>query len=247
MDRLAEKVARAWPPERVVFPIRDVEIRVSDATHPFFLAERDAIARNWREESAANPALYDGEMLLQSAVDISDAGVFATAHLVSFSTFLLWRKLRPRALGLHLFGLPLLVSSDGAVVAIRMGRHTANPGKVYCAAGSLDAHDIKDGFCDIEANMAREVGEETGLDLSSALAEPMLHALHVDSVVTVLRVYRFAQTADEMLDAIADHMKTETEPEIDGAVAIRDSDPARHAYAAFMPPVLRWFFQRGQA
>lgn len=247
MDMAADKMLRSWPPEGQVFPVRRVEIRVSDAAHPFFLAERDAIARNWREESAANPALYDGEMLLQSAVDISDDGVFAAAHLVSFSTFLLWRKRRPRASGLHLFGLPLLVSSDGAVVAIRMGPHTANPGKVYCAAGSLDAHDIQDGFCDVEANMAREVAEETGLDLSIALAEPVLHALHVDSVVTVLRVYRFAQTAEELLAAIAAHMETETEPEIDGAVAIRDSDPARHAYAAFMPPVLRWFFQRGQA
>ncbi len=247
MDMNADKMPRSWPPEGQVFPVRRVEIRVSDAAHPFSLAERDAIERNWREESAANPALYDGEMLLQSAVDISDAGVLATAHLVSFSTFLLWRKRRPRAGGLHLFGLPLLVSSDGAVVAIRMGRHTANPGKVYCAAGSLDAHDIQNGYCDVEANMAREVAEETGLDLSAALAEPVLHALHVDSVVTVLRVYRFAQTAQEMLAAIAAHMETETEPEIDGAVAIRDSDPARHAYAAFMPPVLRWFFQRGQA
>ena len=42
------------------------------------------------------------------------------------------------------------------------------------------------------------------------------------------------------------HMRTDTEQEIDGAVAIFDSDPARHPYAAFMPPVLAWFFDGPQ-
>lgn len=242
MMTLIPERTSSWPPEGETFPIRNIEIRVSAAPHPFALAEMDTAAENWRIESAANPALFDGQMLLQGEVTISEAGIVSTAHLVSFSSFLLWRKLRREGSGYHLFGLPLVVSSDGAVIAIRMAQHTANPGKVYCAAGSLDAHDIFDGICDLEANMAREVAEETGLDLSLAQADPSYHAVHVDRVITIFRPYRFDVPAAALLAAIERHMGTEAEPEIDGAVAIYDSDPSRHAYAAFMPSVLRWFF-----
>lgn len=235
-----------WPPEGQIFPIDGFEIRVSDAPHPFAAGREDAIRENWRAEIAANPALFDGRMLLQSDVSISRAGIFTTAHPVSFSTFLLWRKSRPDVIGHHLFGLPVIISSDGAVIAIRMSQHTANPGKVYCAAGSLDESDVIDGVCDLQANMAREVAEETGLDLGQAAADPRLHALHVDRIITVFRPYRFSATSEELLAVIDRHMRTDTEQEIDGAVAIFDSDPTRHPYAAFMPPVLAWIFGRRQ-
>lgn len=64
--------------------------------------------------------------------------------------------------GLHLFAYPVLETSDGALVAIRMGAHTANPGQVYFAAGSLEPEDVVDGRCDIEANMRREVRRRPG-------------------------------------------------------------------------------------
>lgn len=241
-----DETPAAWPPEGAIFPIEGFEIRVSRAPHPFSTGREGAILDNWRTEIAANPALFNGQMLLQGDVSISKAGIRTTAHPVSFSTFLLWRKSRPDVVGHHLFGLPVIVSSDGAVIAIRMAQHTANPGKVYCAAGSLDENDIVDGVCDLEANMAREVAEETGLDLRQAVADPGLHALHFDRIITIFRSYRFAATAEELLAVIDRHMRTDTEQEIDGAVAIFDSDPARHAYAAFMPPVLAWLFDRGQ-
>jgi hypothetical protein len=60
--------------------------------------------------------------------------------------------------------LPVIVSSDGAVIAIRMGQHTANPGRVYCRGGLAGSRTTwRDGYCDIDGNMAREVLEETGL------------------------------------------------------------------------------------
>ena len=241
-----DEMPAAWPPEGQIFPIERFEIRVSDAPHPFAAGREEAIRENWRAEIAANPALFDGRMLLQGDVSLSRAGIVTTAHPVSFSTFLLWRKSRPHVVGHHLFGLPVIVSSDGAIIAIRMAQHTANPGKVYCAAGSLDDNDVVDGVCDLEANMVREVAEETGLDLGQATADPRLHALHFDRIITIFRFYRFSATAEELLSAIDRHMRTDTEQEIDGAVAIFDSDPARHPYAAFMPPVLAWYFDRPQ-
>ncbi len=195
---------------------------------------------------AANPALYDGQMVLQSRITLSAGSVAATGHLVPFSTLLYWRKAKPAGGAAHLFSIPVLMSSDKAVIAIQMGAHTANAGKVYCAGGSLEAEDIVDGRCDPDLNMAREVMEETGISLQEATDISGFHALHGDGYVTLFRVYRFAEHAETLLARIAAHTATEEEPEIAGAVAIRDADPTRHHYAHFMPAMLAWLFQEGQ-
>ncbi|MBP1857333.1 NUDIX hydrolase [Rhizobium herbae] len=232
-----------WPLERAIFPVLRVDLRVVDGPHPYYRAEQTEIAANWDEEFAANPALYDGLMMLPRAVQIRDGVISGETHVVPYSTFLLWRKARPVASAIHLFSLPVIVSSDNAVIAIRMGKHTSNPGRVYCAAGSLDPGDIRDGICDLDGNMAREVLEETGLTLADARSVSGLHALHDRGVITVFRTYRFAETAAELIDRIGAHILVDPEPEIDEALAIRSSDPAEHLYLPFMPPILEWVFK----
>jgi len=138
------------------------------------------------------------------------------------------------------------ISSDGALIAIRMAPHTANPGQVYCAAGSMDESDIVDGHCDVEGNMRREVLEETGLDLNDAVAESGYYGTHVSRSVTLFRIFHFPWTADDMLRKIEAHMLISEEDEVDGAVAIRSADPAAHHYSPAMLPILAWFFGRGK-
>lgn len=233
-------------PEYAIFPVDHLELNVCADPHPLIASHGGEIRDNWAAEVAANPALYDGTMILQRRIVLSPGSVVATGHVVPFSTLLYWRKAKPPGGAAHLFSIPVLLSSDNAVIAIQMGAHTANPGKVYCAAGSLEAEDIVDGRCDADINMAREVMEETGLSLSDAAAVGGFHALHADDYVTLFRVYRFAETAETLLARIAAHTATEAEPEIAGAVAIRDADPGRHHYAHFMPPMLAWIFEGGQ-
>lgn len=231
-----------WPDEGVIFPVTSIDVRVSGAPHPYCLSHQTEVAANWEREVAANPALFDGRMLLMRKVEVTDSALSGECHIVPFSAFLLWRKTRPAGAALHLFGLPVIVSSDGAVIAIRMGQHTANPGRVYCAAGSLDPDDVRDGYCDIDGNMAREVLEETGLSLLDATRVSEFHGLHSQGIVTVFRVYHFSETAAELIELIDAHIVADPEPEIDAALAIRTADPGQHAYPAFMPPVLKWVF-----
>lgn len=242
MSQVTSNIA-AWPGERLIFPVGRIDIRVSHEPHPYFLSHRMEIAANWESEAAANPALFDGRMLLMRTVEIDDGAVSGECHIVPFSAFLLWRKTKPAGAALHLFGLPVIVSSDGAVIAIRMGQHTANPGRVYCAAGSLDPDDIRAGYCDIDGNMAREVLEETGLPLSEAKTVSGFHGLYDQDVVTLFRVYHFAETAAELIERIARHIAADPEPEIDAALAIRTADPGQHPYPSFMPAVLEWVFK----
>jgi 8-oxo-dGTP pyrophosphatase MutT (NUDIX family) len=241
MPQLTNNISE-WPDEGVIFPVTSVDVRVSDGPHPYFRSHTAEIAANWEKEVAANPALFDGRMLLMRSLEIRDGAISGECHTVPFSAFLLWRKTRPAGAAVHLFGLPVIVSSDGAVIAIRMGQHTANPGRVYCAAGSLDPDDIRDGYCDIDGNMAREVLEETGLSLLDATSVSGFHGWHGQDVVTLFRAYHFAETAAELIALIDAHIAADPEPEIDAALAIRTADPGQHAYPPFMPPVLEWVF-----
>jgi 8-oxo-dGTP pyrophosphatase MutT (NUDIX family) len=242
MKALLQEDTANWPPEQTVFPVGDIDLHVLEGDHPFHLLEADAARANWVTEIAANPALFDGRMVFQHRMAVGPDGISGEAYVVPFSTFLWWRKQTVREGGFHVFAFPVLVASDNALVAIRMGQHTANPGQVYFAAGSLDESDIVDGRCDIEGNMRREVLEETGLDLGDAFAEPGYHASHFRHSLTVFRLFRLAMTADELVARIEAHMPDAADQEIEGAVAIRSADPAAQPYNVSMLPILTWFF-----
>ncbi|MGO4831044.1 hypothetical protein AB4144_01905, partial [Rhizobiaceae sp. 2RAB30] len=59
--------------------------------------------------------------------------------------FMHWRRRPSNDSAQHAFAHAMLVSSDNALVAIRMGAHTASPGSVYFAAGSFEPKDFPGG------------------------------------------------------------------------------------------------------
>jgi 8-oxo-dGTP pyrophosphatase MutT (NUDIX family) len=233
-----------WPPERTVFPVAAIDLKVLPGEHPLHLQNSAAAEANWAREIAVNPMLFDGRMVLQHRLSVGPAGISGEAYIVPFSTFMWWRKQPVKAGGFHLFAYPVIASADGALVAIKMGEHTANPGSVYFAAGSLDDSDVVDGHCDPGANMLREVREETGLDLREALADGGYYAIHQDRWVTLFRLFRFLKTADELVADIERHMTDAEDKEIAGAVIIRSADPTAQPYHGSMVTILDWFFNR---
>lgn len=232
-------VLAGMPVDNSIFPVKSLRYSVLPGPHPLYVANEAAILENWAEEVKANPNLYNGQLVFQRSVRLSEGRLEGEGHLVPYATHLWWRKQKDRRGGSHAFGWAVPVSSDGAVIAIRMGPRTANPGMVYCAAGSLEREDIVDGAVNVHANMRRELLEETGLDLNHATADPGFYGMAADELIMVFRVYRFAQTAAEMLAGIRKHMRHDHEQEIEAALAITDSDPSAHRYSRFMPPILR--------
>ncbi|RKE84395.1 NUDIX hydrolase [Rhizobium sp. AG855] len=230
------------PMDGRVVPVRGLDLRVDDAPHPLELAHADAIAAHWRDEQAANPALYNGRLILQREMQVDNGFVRAVGHEASFACFLWWRKQTEQLGACHLFGYPVLVAGDGALVAIEMAPHTANAGQVYFAAGSLDPSDVIDGCCDLAGNMRREVLEETGLDLADAAADPVLYASYRPHKLTLLRVHRFAEPAESLVARIEHFARTVAEQEIARAVAIRSADRSANRYSPAMLPILDWYF-----
>jgi len=246
MKQMSMLETHGFPREGTIFPVSSFDLQVLEGNHPWVAENRAEIAANWEGEVTRNPALYDGRMVFQRELSFANGHIEGRAHMAPFSAFMYWRRLARRVGGFHLFALPLVISSDDALIAIRMAETTANPGRVYCAAGSMDAHDVVDGRCDLDLNMRREVLEETALDLQEAVRDIRAFATHAMNTVVVFRSFRFAMTAEAIVDRIARHIATETEPEITNAVAIRNADPSAHDYAFFMPSILTWLFEGGE-
>jgi len=229
-------------PRNVVFPADEVAIAVEPGPHPWEIGKADAIAANWRAETAANPYLFDGEVILLSRLVHEHRRISATCHPVRFSTFMHWRRCRPVAEAEHIFANAIPVSADNALVAIRMRAHTANAGKAYFSSGSFEPADFRDGQVDIQANMIREVREETGLDLTGRRGEAGFHAFSETSGTVIVRRFYLEETAEELAEKIRRFVAAQSDPEIEGPVIIRGAADLPDRLAPHMRPLIEWHF-----
>jgi len=231
-------------PRGRIVPVSQAMLRFDTAPHPFEQANGEAIEANWRREQAANPTLFDGQLLLFSALSLNGETLAGRCHAVRYATFLHWRRQRPDPGAEHVYANAVLVSSDGALIAARMTGSTANAGMAYFASGSFEPLDLAGGAIDVAANMRREVMEETGLDLAEALAEDGFHFLSLPSGNVLARTYRLPDTADAIAVRIERHVAGQQESEIAGPVVIRSLKDLPDRLASHMPALIAWHFTR---
>ncbi|HTV70116.1 MAG TPA: hypothetical protein VMF90_16425 [Rhizobiaceae bacterium] len=229
-------------PREAILPVDRVDVRLDPEPHPFESANLAAIDENWLREHAAQPALYDGRMMLHSDLAYVGRRIVGRCHMVRYATLLYWRHHKETTAAQHAFAHAALVSRDNALIAIRMGKHTASPGRVYFAAGSFEEPDFPDGVVDVDANMAREVVEETGLDILMARRDAHYHAYSGESGTVIFRRYWLDRSADDIAAEIGAFVATETDPEIEGAVVIRDASERPAGLARHMIAIMDWHF-----
>lgn len=229
-------------PADIVLPVHDVSIVLDQAAHPFELENLAAIDANWLEQFSANPALFDGRVALLSSLSLRDGVLSGRCHMVRFATFLYWRTRRPTPSTGHAYANAILVSADNALIAVRMGGHTANAGQVYFASGTFEALDFTNGKADPVQNMHREVMEETGLDLAKTKAETGYHVLSKRTGTALFRRYFLDRSADEIVADIRAHVASEREPEIEEPVVIRNTHDFPEGLAEQMPDLIRWHY-----
>lgn len=232
-------------PADTIFPVRAVSVRLEAGPHPFEAANAAAIEENWQRERAANPALFDGKVALLSSLVLRGDALVGRCHIVRFASFLYWRTVRPTGRAGHAYTHAMPVTADNALVAIRMGPATSNAGLVYFAAGTFEAADFRDGEADPEANMLREVMEETGIDLAGVPHEPGYHAVSKASGTVLFRRYFLDEPADAVAARIRAHIAAEADPEIAEPVIIRNAQDLPQGLAPQMPDLIGWHFGGG--
>lgn len=229
-------------PRDEIVPVHSIDIRLASAPHQFETRHSVLIERNWREETAANPALFNGEVVLLSSLEYEAGRLAGLCHVIRFATFLFWRKSEPAGSAEHAFACAMPVTSDNALILARMGAHTANAGKVYFAGGSFEPQDFRDRRADPDRNIAREVREEIGVDLVASRRDPVYHLRSSAGATVLFRRFYIDARADALAEAIRAFVAREAVPEIAAPVVVRRRDALPEGVLPHVPPMIDWHF-----
>jgi 8-oxo-dGTP pyrophosphatase MutT (NUDIX family) len=221
---------QSLPPKDVI-RADSLRLSVTNAPWPLAIENAAAISSHFAHRQAANPSFYDGRVFVLRDVWCEGTGMKASLSLERFSSFLYWRdgKARDDAT-LDGFGSALVQSAEGHVLAIKASPGTLNAGRVYLPGGFIDARDLRaDGVIDIEASIARELAEETGLDALSLHRRPGYlvgrHGRHCCFCIA----YRATLGSEELRRTMLAGAERDTEREIADVIIVRNTaDLARH-------------------
>lgn len=216
-----------------------LDLTLTDEPWPFAAENDQAIAEHWAGCIAANPKLFNGNVLLMSGGGLEDGCFRANLIEVDYASFLTWRDWGWADKSVHdLYGSAIAVSSEGAMVMGRMAAHTVNAGLIYPPGGSLTREDLLEGNkIDLLGSIARELEEEAGLDAHEATPDG-IYVASFDQRIAIGQVLRFPYSNDEMERRLAAFLEAETEPELDRIMLIND---IRELEGAKMPPHARAF------
>lgn len=233
-------------PENQIFALNSVRLRLDADAHPWQTAEHKAIEAHWAREQVERPWLFNGTVILHRGLGFRDGVLEGVSHRVSYAALLHFIHVWPDADVWHLFGSAVILSSDNAMVLVRMGTQTANAGKVYAPSGSLDCSDIRDGMIDVEGCIRREALEEVGLDALAMRAEPQLLGWRRRGLIAVFRRFAAEETADQLLARMRMHIKHAPEQEVEDVLAVRSTDEAGPTTPAYMRALLEHHFSEAE-
>jgi 8-oxo-dGTP pyrophosphatase MutT (NUDIX family) len=187
--------------------IEQVDLRFVQRNWPFADERREEIDARWTARVASNPTLWNGRVLISQDVKLENGRLSAVLSETDYASFVVWRDLDwPDKSIFNIFGMGVIISSDGALLFGEMAQNTVNPGKIYPPGGSLEPRDVKmDGSVDIDHSIAEEVLEETGIDVR--LCERGLrHAVFDGQRIAVVQSYALAKTFTEIEQNFAAHV-----------------------------------------
>lgn len=177
----------------------------------------------------ATPALWNGRVLMMVRHALA-GGVFRGWYLeTDYASFTAWRHWGHTQTERDCFGAAAMVSSDGAVLLGLMGEHTVNAGQLYFFCGTPDLNDIVDDKVDLDFSVARELKEESGLDIEELVPEPGWTTVIDDVRIAHIKVLRSTQSAETLRARMLAHLKSERQPELSDIRIVHgkaDFDPA---------------------
>lgn len=227
-----------------VITLQSVELQVTPERWRFAEAERTAIDQHWQRLVVEKPFLWNGRVLICTRHEIVNACLRALFSETGYASFVAWRDFGwPDRAAVNCFGVPAIVSADGALVMGLMGEHTLNGGQVYPPSGSLEPRDVSaEGTVDIEGSMRVEVREETGLDLGLGRAGQTF-AVRDGQRLAVVRRFDMPMPFAEVADTFRRHTAGDAAPELASLVAIRSESDVPPGAMEYVRAIARLIFR----
>src|SRR5262245_9844937 len=168
---------------------------------------RREIAAYGAELRRANPALWNGRVLMLRDFAIADSLFRGACFEADYASFLCWQHWDfPDPSVRDCFAMGCIQSSDGAFLLGVMGAHTFNAGQIYFPCGTPDLNDIAENQVDFDYSIRREVAEETGLDVGEFAADPGWRTVLGGNVVAHMKLLYARQSATELRERMLAHL-----------------------------------------
>ena len=223
-----------------VIRIETLDLSLGSYDWSFAHDRRAEIAAHFQAAQQKKPALWNGRVLLMHERAIDGTTLRGRYFETDFANFMALRDFGfPDPSVANCFALGVLKGSDGGYVLGVMGGHTMNGGKIYFPGGTPDPHDIAGTRVDLEASVRREVEEETGLAPSHFDIDAGWHCVPGQSLIALLKPMRAREPADRLRTRIMDHIASEAEPELAGAVIVRGLADLSDEMPAFVQTFFR--------
>jgi 8-oxo-dGTP pyrophosphatase MutT (NUDIX family) len=222
--------------------ISTLDLRHTGSQWAFAEREHERIAAHWQQLAEANPALWNGEVLMCHTVGLADGRLTGRFLTTDYASFVAWRDWGwPDRSMCNCFGSAVVLSNDGALIYGRMSEATLNPGGVYPPGGSLEPLDLRpDGTVDVQGSIERELEEETGLKAGEADAGEWI-AIFDGRRLCLGRAYRFDLPARAIVDRVNIFLENVAEEELDGVEIIRSASQIDSRMPGYAAEIARHF------
>jgi 8-oxo-dGTP pyrophosphatase MutT (NUDIX family) len=228
-----------------VVAVERVAMRFAPRPWPFAVERRMEIDACFAELQRAQPALWNGRVLMMYDHSLTAAELRGTFLETDFASLLAWRAFGfPERTIKVCFPMSALHSADGAFLLGLMAPHTANAGQLYFPTGTPDPDDIRGDTVDFEGSLLRELAEETGLTAADVAAAPGWHAVLAGPRLPVIKLLQVAEPAAALRERILDFLAREREPELCDIVIVRSRADLDARMPNFVTAYLTDFWSR---
>jgi hypothetical protein len=212
------------------------DLRLEQQPWAFADHNRAAIDARFAAKQLANPALWNGRVLLAHRYEVSEGTCRGGLLETDFASFNAWRDWgRPPAAIVNCFAVPVVRSADGALLMGVMGPHTANAGQIYFPCGTPDPGDVRDGLLDMEHNARHELHDETGLIFEEMTPDPAWLSVRVESWAMAVKLLQAPEPAEVLRARVLRHLAAQTKPELSDIRMVRgpsDLDPMMPSFVS---------------
>jgi ADP-ribose pyrophosphatase YjhB (NUDIX family) len=209
-------------PADTIVRVARCRLAVGHGTWAYAAEHAAEIVAHWQRRSAESPALFDGRIFLLEALRFSSDALEARFLPTRFRSLLYWKECGyPDRSVRDAFGSALIRSREGHVLLGRQAAVHINAGLAYLPGGFIDARDVgADGAIDIEASIAREITEETGLDAAALTRVPGYHVTLAGPLVSIAAEFR---SGAELAEAVRAHNVADREAPLAAVVVVRSA------------------------
>jgi hypothetical protein len=202
--------------------VAGVGLRLCREDWPFARQHALEIEEHWLARKAGNPHLYNGAVLKVRDSRIENGTFVGEAFTTDFASFLFWRDRGFPDRGVrNVFGSAVVRSAESDLVLGRMAGWTSNSDLVYPFGGSLVPDDVRAGWIDVEASIARELLEETGIGVHEGVAVPGFLAIFDGPRVSLAKILNLPLSTEALVQRIRAFIAGEERPELSDVHVVR--------------------------